>query len=40
MSGILHNGKHPDDYISAINERIRNADKLGGEQEVINELGG
>ncbi|EOT8214739.1 RHS repeat-associated core domain-containing protein [Escherichia albertii] len=39
ISGVLHNGKHPDDYISAINERIRNADKLGGKQEVINELG-
>ncbi|NDO81008.1 hypothetical protein CJP72_09575 [Citrobacter sp. NCU1] len=38
MSGILHNGKHPDDYISAINERIRNADKLGGKQETLNEL--
>jgi len=40
LSGILHNGKHPDDYISAINRRIENADIRGGKQEVINELGG
>lgn len=39
MSGILHNGKHPDDYISAINNRIESADIRGGKQEVINELG-
>lgn len=39
MSEILHNGKHPDDYISAINNRIKAADELGGKQGVIYELG-
>ncbi len=38
MSGILHNGKHPDDYISAINNRIKAADELGGKQGVLHEL--
>ncbi|MDV5354758.1 AHH domain-containing protein [Enterobacter asburiae] len=39
MSGILHNGKHPDDYILAISDRVEAADISGGKQEVINELG-
>ncbi|WP_200873538.1 RHS repeat-associated core domain-containing protein, partial [Lonsdalea quercina] len=39
LSGILHNGRHPDDYLSAVNHRIEQADILGGKQEVIRELG-
>lgn len=39
LAGILHNGRHPDDYISAINDRIMDADKLGGKQGVIDEMG-
>ena len=38
LSGILHNGKHPDKYIDAINERIIDADRIGGKQGVLNEL--
>ncbi|MGY2184397.1 AHH domain-containing protein, partial [Pseudomonas agarici] len=36
--GILHNGKHPNKYLDAINRRIITADKIGGKQAVINEL--
>lgn len=39
MSGILHNGKHPDKYIDAINRRIEAADISGGKQGVLDELG-
>ena len=39
MAGILHNGRHPNKYLNAVNERIINADKLGGKEDVINELG-
>ncbi|MTD29430.1 hypothetical protein GK011_21140 [Erwinia sp. J316] len=39
MAGILHNGKHPDKYIDAINRRIQGADISGGKQGVIDELG-
>ncbi|WP_338328927.1 RHS repeat-associated core domain-containing protein [Aeromonas salmonicida] len=39
MSGILHNGKHPDKYIDAVIRRIRDADKLNGKQGVLDELG-
>ncbi len=39
LSGILHNGRHPDDYLAAVNKRIIQADILGGKDEVINELG-
>jgi len=38
MSGILHNGRHPDDYITAVNVRIEQADIRGGKPEVLNEL--
>jgi len=38
LPGILHNGKHPDKYIDAVNRRIIAADKLGGKEEVLNEL--
>ena len=38
MSGILHNGKHPNKYFEAINDRIINADRMGGKQGVIDEL--
>ena len=38
MPGILHNGKHPNKYLDAINRRIIAADKIGGKQAVINEL--
>ena len=36
--GILHNGKHPNKYLDAINRRIVTADKIGGKQAVIDEL--
>ncbi|WP_240503804.1 AHH domain-containing protein [Lonsdalea iberica] len=38
LLGILHNGRHPDDYLRAVNNRIEQADILGGKQEVIREL--
>ena len=38
LSGILHNGKHPDKYMEAINDRIINANNLGGKQGVLNEF--
>ncbi|WP_180297845.1 RHS repeat-associated core domain-containing protein, partial [Snodgrassella alvi] len=38
LSGILHDGKHPNDYFDAVNERIIKADKRGGKQGVLDEL--
>ncbi|HHZ7357001.1 TPA: RHS repeat-associated core domain-containing protein, partial [Proteus mirabilis] len=38
LSGIKHNGRHPNDYIEAVNERIIRADKEGGKQGVIDTL--
>jgi len=38
LTGILHNGKHPDKYFEAVNRRILLADEMGGRKEVINEL--
>ena len=38
LPGILHNGRHPNEYIRAVNERIGDADKLGGKPAVLNEL--
>ena len=38
LAGILHNGRHPNEYIDEINRRIISADKLGGKQGVIDEL--
>ena len=38
MSGILHNGKHPDVYLDRVNENITLADKYGGKQGVLNAL--
>lgn len=38
ISGILHSGVHPKDYLSAINSRIRDADVFGGKQAVLDEL--
>lgn len=39
LSGIIHNGRHPRDYIDAINRLISAADKIRGKQEVLKELG-
>lgn len=38
MSGIKHNGRHPDKYIDAVNRRIIKADDVGGKQGVLDEL--
>lgn len=38
LTGILHNGKHPDKYFEAVNRRILLADEMGGRKEIINEL--
>lgn len=38
LSGILHNGRHPNKYISDINRRISEADQIGGKKRVISEL--
>ncbi len=36
--GIEHSGRHPDEYVKNVNDLIKNADKIGGRQGVINEL--
>uniref|UniRef100_UPI0009DC16A9 RHS repeat-associated core domain-containing protein n=1 Tax=Chitinilyticum litopenaei TaxID=1121276 RepID=UPI0009DC16A9 len=36
--GILHNGRHPNKYIEAVNKRLHKADVKGGKQAVLNEL--
>ncbi|MDK7738577.1 AHH domain-containing protein [Providencia stuartii] len=38
LSGIKHNGRHPNNYIDAVNERIIQADLTGGKQGVLDEL--
>ncbi|ENG7681185.1 AHH domain-containing protein, partial [Providencia stuartii] len=38
LSGIKHNGRHPSNYIDAVNERIIQADLTGGKQGVLDEL--
>ncbi|HBC6355202.1 TPA: AHH domain-containing protein, partial [Proteus mirabilis] len=38
LSGIKHNGRHPDKYIDAVNRRIIKADDVGGKQGVLDEL--
>ncbi|MGC7561179.1 RHS repeat-associated core domain-containing protein, partial [Pasteurella sp. 22655_41Tandhals] len=38
LPGILHNGRHPNEYINAINARIKKADQLGGRAAIIEEL--
>ncbi|MBR7977021.1 RHS domain-containing protein [Burkholderia vietnamiensis] len=38
MSGILHNGRHPDAYFDAVNQLITRADAFGGKQAVLDEL--
>lgn len=38
LSEIKHNGRHPSDYIDAVNTRIIDADKLNGKQGVLDEL--
>lgn len=38
LSGIKHNGRHPDKYIDAVNKRIIKADEIGGKQGVLDEL--
>lgn len=37
-NGIKHSGKHPQEYIEAINKKIFEADNLGGEAGFLNEL--
>lgn len=37
LPGILHNGRHPNEYINMVNSRIKNADRFG-KQAVIDEL--
>lgn len=32
MSGVLHNGKHPNRYFDAVNNIIIEADELGGKK--------
>ncbi|NHZ66931.1 hypothetical protein F1735_32430 [Massilia sp. CCM 8694] len=39
IPGILHNGRHPDKYIDAVNDRLRTANARGGKQAVEMELG-
>ena len=39
VPGILHNGRHPDTYINAVNKRLATADARGGKQAVLQELG-
>ena len=38
MPGILHNGRHPDAYLDAVNKKIVLVDELGGKQGVTNAL--
>lgn len=38
MPGILHNGRHPNDYLDAVNSRIIAASKAGGKKQVLAEL--
>ena len=38
VPGILHNGRHPNSYIDAVNRRLIDADFQGGKQAVFNEL--
>ncbi|MBH3134939.1 AHH domain-containing protein [Serratia marcescens] len=38
LPGILHNGKHPDKYLDAVNQRILDAHEFGGKQGVLDEL--
>ncbi|KVK78136.1 hypothetical protein WJ47_17075 [Burkholderia ubonensis] len=38
MSGILHNGRHPDAYFDAVNQLITRADAFGGKQAVLDEI--
>ncbi|MDT1068529.1 AHH domain-containing protein [Providencia stuartii] len=38
LSGIKHNGRHPNQYLAAVNTRIIDADRMGGKQGVLDEL--
>jgi|GEM_PF-2495734 len=38
MAGILHNGRHPNDYLDAVNTKILSADRRGGKDAVLAEL--
>ena len=38
VPGILHNGRHPNDYLDAVNDKIQDADKLGGKEGGLNTL--
>jgi len=37
-NGIIHNGRHPNEYVSAVNQAISDANLRGGKTEVLNEL--
>lgn len=38
LAGILHDGRHSNEYVDEINRRIISTDQLGGKQGVIDEL--
>ena len=38
VPGILHNGRHPNAYLDAVNEKVVRADEIGGKESVLNTL--
>ncbi|MBL8480784.1 MAG: RHS domain-containing protein, partial [Rhodocyclaceae bacterium] len=38
VPGILHNGRHPNAYVEAVNDRLIQASNIGGKQQVLKEL--
>ena len=38
LAGIFHNGRHPNEYVDAINKRISEADVINGKLGVLKEL--
>ncbi|MCO6540634.1 MAG: AHH domain-containing protein [Gilliamella sp.] len=38
LPGIMHNGRHPNDYIDAVNKRLEIADKIGTKEAIEAEL--
>ncbi|WP_202115507.1 AHH domain-containing protein [Gilliamella sp. Pas-s25] len=38
LPGIMHNGRHHNDYIDAVNDRLRMADKIGTKEAIEAEL--
>lgn len=37
-NGIIHNGRHPNEYVNAVNQAIVDADNVGGKTAVLNKL--